>query len=350
MSEITKSYQDFYDQNKSGLEELKKRLLAGQPLSQDEIKVVALSFMQGTVGDRSVSTVMSSLDRMERDRPGSTQLAELQTQVKELSKLSPDEQKRAFITAGTIVLAGAASFGIPAVVSAEAARAEAAGFAGNVIKAAVPKAAGLTGLKALTASHPFLTMLAKLGITGGVISGIGKGLGAFEPPSENASENPSQTQNAGDNLIVIDPQTGESQIVPRSTIQGGLPVPGGAGDMDPALAALASQYGLDLSGPFGGPTAAKFNREIYGDVTVTPGSFPQGISVGTGKAATGATPATLPRVTGRVERDPTTGEPVPEGIGFQTGGQVRNIVPPGDRKSTRLNSSHIPLSRMPSSA
>ena len=44
----------------------------------------------------------------------------------------------------------------------------------------------------------------------------------------------------------------------------------------------------------------------------------------------------------------------PVGIGYDTYGRVlARYMPkylPGDRKSTRLNSSHIPLSRMPSSA
>ena len=35
---------------------------------------------------------------------------------------------------------------------------------------------------------------------------------------------------------------------------------------------------------------------------------------------------------------------------MQNGGWCYSIIPALDRKSTRLNSSHIPLSRMPSSA
>ena len=41
---------------------------------------------------------------------------------------------------------------------------------------------------------------------------------------------------------------------------------------------------------------------------------------------------------------------VTQGIGFNTSVYVEFSGTPGDRKSTRLNSSHIPLSRMPSSA
>ena len=46
----------------------------------------------------------------------------------------------------------------------------------------------------------------------------------------------------------------------------------------------------------------------------------------------------------RAQTPPNRPGPTPPGFGNQQQGQV------GDRKSTRLNSSHIPLSRMPSSA
>ena len=54
---------------------------------------------------------------------------------------------------------------------------------------------------------------------------------------------------------------------------------------------------------------------------------------------------------GRIKRIDTSAARAVEGVHrVITGADIRTIIPDPDRKSTRLNSSHIQKSRMPSSA
>ena len=86
-------------------------------------------------------------------------------------------------------------------------------------------------------------------------------------------------------------------------------------------------------------TATNFSGTLTGDVTGTQGAT--SVAALQGKAISNATPAD-----GQVLKYNATAQRWEPAVDNSSGGTVTNV----DRKSTRLNSSHIQKSRMPSSA